>query len=329
MNPLEIPPVPETSKRRRSALVGAAVGAVTLAGVVAGVGAVGAGAQSDGDPTIAVEPEGHEIDSIDGDWAAFDDCLAGQLGDLWVEPPFGEVAFGVIDVDDLDPFAVLGDIDDLDDLDGMDLDGFETFGKLDLDGLEPFDDETLDAWEAAEEACAHLLPDEISAEMEAWAGYDDCFDNQLGIDDSTNDADFDAITDDAWKAADDACREELPDEIRGELAAFAAFEECLVDNGVAEEIDGFGTVVFVEGPDGFSTVEFGSVEGTVTISGNDDRVSISTSGDVTVLDDEAMDARWEAEEAAFETCEALLPTAGFDHDFDGWSDEEPEEAYEG
>ena len=220
--------------------------------------------------------------------------MADRLGDLWIELDFD---FGDGDFDDADLDPVASETDE--------------FG--------PLDDPIFEAWDAADEACAELLPSEIKAEIAAWEPFDVCIDEQLGIDENTTDEGFDAISDDVWQAAEATCFSTLPPEIQDEILAFDAFDECLVDQGVSDG-DDFGSVVQIDGPDGFSMIEFGPGGGTVTVTGNDDQLSVSTSGDLSVFDDADLDARWEAEEAAFEMCEALLPDVAF-HDDLSFDDE--------
>ena len=96
-----------------------------------------------------------------------------------------------------------------------------------------------------------------------------------------------------------------------ERAAFESFKTCLADAGVSEgfEHDKDGTEVSVMGPDGFSIVQLG--DGSVTVTRDDDDVTITTTGDATVMDKEDLRAAWQTEaaawKAAYEDCRDQLP----------------------
>lgn len=225
---------------RRPALVGVVVGALATAGSVVGIGAL-AGAQDAPEPTpekadataggfrvAGIVVDGAEIGgSGDEDWAAFEECMADQLGDLWLEP--------------------------------VEIEAFEEFPG-DIDEFPPFDEATGQSFKDADAACNDLLPEDIRAEMAAFEEFDVCLAEQLG--------DLD---------------------------------------GPAVGTVGFGTVVHVETPGGFEMIEFGEADGTVTITGNAEGVTVSTDGDVTVIDEAAMEAEWAEFDAAHEACEQLLP----------------------
>ena len=282
-----------TRLSKRSALAGVLIGVTALIGTVVGVAAI-AGAQDGGDSSapdttvpVVTTPFG-EVDGIafDEDFAAFDACMAEELGDLWFQPEFLE---------------------------------FEEDGEIPFDV--PFDEEVEQRFADAEAACQNLLPDEVRADIEAWRPYDECIDSQVGElgepwgeGDDPSDADWEAY-DAAWQAADEACRELLPDDVQAEMAAWDAFDECLNDAGAFDdEFDG-GTFVQIDTPDGFQMVEFGDIEGSVAIAGTADGVTVTSTGGVTVLDEAALDAQWEALDATQAGCEQLLPEDVFG-DFD-------------
>ncbi len=154
-------------------------------------------------------------------------------------------------------------------------------------------------------------------EEDAWRPYEECVDDRMGDLDETwmdlgapTEADFDAY-DAAWQTADDACRELLPEEALAEMAMWEAFDECLNDAGVFDGAFGAGTLVQIDTPDGFRMVEFGDVEGSVTITGTADGVTVTSDGGVTVLDEAALDAQWAAFDEAQAACEQLLPEDAF------------------
>ncbi len=281
---------PEPSKtggfnRRRTALIGAVLGATLLAGTVAAIGSV-AGAQDE--PTVSDTPAPVDDDPVDDEqWAAFDQCMSDQLGDIWTEP-------------------------------------------VDLETADLPDPSEADfaAFDAAEQACESALPAEVQAEIAAWAPYEECIDAQiaanpaLALDDAKFDTDFGAdktdaeweALDAAWTAADDACADLLPEEAKAEMAAFEAFDQCLADAGITDDFDS-GPMVHIDGLDQFQVVEFGDVPGSVTITGDANGISVTTDGGVSVLDEAALDAEWEAYDAAEASCEALLPADFFGDEF--------------
>lgn len=320
--PTPVPSAPPSS--RRSALVGAVLGMTALAGTIVGVGAI-AGAQDDPaetepaaetrEPAAADgEDADHGADSLlsDADFAAFEECMADQLGDLWISPEIDDVEF---DEDDIMDFA--------------EGEGGELFFEGDVDDFPEPTAEEIAQWEAeeqqfiaAEEACHDLLPDEVKAEIEAWRPYEECVDGQVGdladpwVDgNEPTEADWEAF-DAAWQAADEACRDLLPADVQAELAAWDAFDQCLQDAGVfddrafddsAFDDSAFDGDVHIETGDGFSIAQFGDVEGSVTVSGTAGNLEIVTSGGVTVLDEADLDAQWEAFDAAHQACEDQLP----------------------
>ena len=304
-------------------MLGVIAGALAVTGLVAGIGAIGAGAQND-DPSTS--PLAATLESVDDDqagseegeaaqgeefdhaeheaWIAFDECMAEQLGDIWLEPFEGE-------------FHETGEFEEGEFPGHFDFEEGELpedfvfeegeFHEGDFEGtfFEPSGEE-IAAIEAAEATCGELLPEDIRAEMAAWEAFGTCIDNELGITPGTEFSTEPEFDEAAWSAAEEACLDTLPDDIRAEMEAFAAFDECLGDSGVSE----IGPAVHVDGPDGLTLVEFGAGEGSVTVSGSTAGLSVSTTGDVSVLGEEDLDARWEAHDAAFESCEQLLPAEG-------------------
>jgi hypothetical protein len=293
----ELPiPTPTPPASRRSAFVGALLGMTALAGTIVGVGTV-AGAQDEPTPETSTAAATDDDTSMlfDADFEAFEGCMAEQLGDLWVEP---EIAF-----------------------DELDLDGLATVDAV------PFSEADEQAFVDAEEACNDLLPDEVKAEIEAWRPYEECIDGQLGDlpdpweegDDEADEAAWEAF-DAAWETADAACRDLLPDDAQAEMAAWDAFDDCLKDAGVFDDEFDAASAVHIETGDGFQVVEFGAVAGSVTISGTDGDLTVVASGGATVIDEDALDARWAEFDEAHAVCEELLPEDTFG-DFDVFEDD--------
>ena len=303
-------PIGPAPNRRRNVLLGAVLGATALAGTVVGVGAI-AGAQDSPSTESATgaapaEADGDHTDGdwgfVDEDWAAFDECMADQLGDLWIEPEIEILGgdFDGLDLGEFDPEEFEGDLE-------------EFFGDLEGDLDEFFED-----FEA--------LPEIDAAEIAAWEPFEECIDSQIGdlpdpwVDgEEPTDEEWEAY-DGAWMAAEEACADLMPEEARAEMEAWEAFDQCLADAGVLDDAmfdEGveFGPVVHVESGDGFQIVEFGDVPGSVTISGDASGVTVSTDGGVTVLDETALDAEWEAFDAAHEECEKHLPEGLIDDGF--------------
>ncbi len=160
------------------------------------------------------------------------------------------------------------------------------------------------ATDAGEPEHAEELPFPDEAD---WAEFDSCMAEQLG--DLWLEPDFDDTTERAFEDADAACASLLPEEVQEDMDAWEAFDECLAERLPAWDEPDFdiGAVVHVETGYGFETVEFGDDVGTVTITGTADGVTVSTDGDVTVFDEAAMEAEWEAFDAAHQQCEQLIP----------------------
>jgi hypothetical protein len=161
------------------------------------------------------------------------------------------------------------------------------------------------------------LPDDVLADIEAWRPYEECVDEQVGDlgepvinAEHPAEADWEAY-DAAWQAADEACRELLPDDVQAEMAAWDAFDECINDAAPFGGEFAVGATVQIETPDGFQMVEFGDIEGSVTITGTADGVTVTSTGGVAVLDESTLDAEWEAFDAAQAECEQLLPEDAF------------------
>ncbi len=275
--------------RRRPTLVRAAIGAVALAGVVVGGGAIVA-AQGGGEPAPEAGVEVAEVAEVadDEEWLSFERCMADQLGELWTDP---EVFFGdEMPFEDPDLGDVLGD------------GGGEGF----VAGVVPLGGEQQQRFDDAAETCSDLLPDEAKDELEAWRPYEECVDAQVGAlagsPDTFDDAEWEAY-DDAWGAADEACRNLLPEDAQAELGAFDAFDECLAELDVM----GDGPIVHIETLDGYQAVEFGDVVGSVTVTGDVNGATVTTEGGVKLLDEAALEAGWEALDDAFAECENLLP----------------------
>ena len=153
----------------------------------------------------------------------------------------------------------------------------------------------------------------------AWAAFDQCLSDALGpIDeDGIKDAE---LTDDEWEAleaqwiaAEDACFDLLPEDAKAEAEAFQAYDDCLADAGLGDDM---GAAIYVEDGETGQSIQFGEDGGTVTITGDATGVSVTTDGDVSVLDDAAF-------EAAFEACDELLPDDLFD--FDDFEDDESDD----
>jgi len=271
---------PETSSKR-TAFIGAMVGMAALAGTIVGVGAI-ANAQDDPEPSTTTESAAADdtdedtSDFFDPDFVAFEECMAEQLGDLWLEPEF----------------EFEGDFEE-----GIFEDG------------EPFNPEDEQKFIDADAVCSEFLPDDVKAEIEAWRPYEECVDTQIGDLDneiSNLEADWEAH-DAAWEAADEACRDLLPADVQAEMAVWDEFDQCLNDAGVGHD-EPFGlSSVHIETGDGFQVAEFGDENGSVTISGSAGNLSVTSDGGVTILDETAMDAQWEEIDAAHEACEQLLP----------------------
>jgi hypothetical protein len=176
----------------------------------------------------------------------------------------------------------------------------DAFGDLDH-AQENVDFSALDGlFDGAEATCEAELPEELQADLAAWQPFDECMDTAIG------DIDFESVTDDeieaAFEAAEDQCEDKLPEGALLDFEAGEAFEACLAENGLVNHME-LGSVVFVEDGDEFSAVEFGEAEGSVVISGTAGSLTVATDGGATVVD---LEAKFEADEAAFEACEPEL-----------------------
>ena len=183
----------------------------------------------------------------------------------------------------------------------------DALGPIDEDGIKDAE-LTDDEWEAlevqfetAEASCEEFLPDDVKAEIAAFQPFDDCIDAQLGektIEDESE------LTDDEWEAleaqwiaAGDACFDLLPEEAKAEAEVFKAYDDCMADAGLGDDM---GATIYLEDGETGQSIQFGEDGGTVTIIGDATGVSVTTDGDVLVLDDTSF-------EAAFEACDELIP----------------------
>lgn len=174
-----------------------------------------------------------------------------------------------------------------------------------------------------------ILMEDFDPEFDAaWAAYDECLETELGIDfESADEAAWEGLTDEAWTAADDACEDTLPQDIKDMNAAWEKYDDCLAENGIdfsdeviaIDELDDdmlveeFGAAVFVEDGENFTMAEFGDSDGTITITQTDGEIVVAGEGDVEILDeadffDVEIDEEWEAAHAA---CEGELPEDAF------------------
>jgi len=162
----------------------------------------------------------------------------------------------------------------------------------------------------------------------AWAAYDSCFDAHLGAEakamlDSFDEqfdgalpsetagpvdqAAMDAI-DARFQAADLACRDQLPADLQAEMAAWDDYDACMADIGFPDDaaFDSL-SVVSIDTPDGFQSIDLGSGPATVTITSDGTTVSVESTGDATVLDEAALDAQWAEFDKAAAACDRFLP----------------------
>lgn len=96
--------------------------------------------------------------------------------------------------------------------------------------------------------------------------------------------------------------------------ALEAFKVCLAEQGADADSppDGNRTSVIIVGPDGRTVVEFGEDVGSVTVTGTDEGVEVTTEGGAAVID---IEARQRSRNEAFKACAELLPmppALGFD-----------------
>ncbi len=299
-------PSPEAAaptRRRTSVLGGALLGAIALTASVVGVSAI-ASAQDDPevDEAEAAEVEEMSDEDLDGVEISFFDDGDLDEGDL----------DGEIMIDEFDDPAWAAFDECITNAIGDD-----AFGEVDED-TELTDEqwEALEAqFEQAEQACEDLLPEDVKNEIAAWQPYEECIDGQLGEQDFDEDSELtDAaeISEEQWEAleaqwiaADEACFDLLPESAKAEAEAFKAYDQCLTDAGFGDDMG--SAIVYVEDGETGQSIQFGESTGTVTITGDANGVSIATDGDVSVIDDEAF-------EAAFEACDELLPEDLFELD---------------
>ncbi len=268
----------------RTAFV-AASGAFVALGMIAGLGVVGAGAQAEPEvgSTPQAEAERDVLDGIDVEEFELED------GDV--------IAFEGID----------GDWTAYDEC--IDRELGDRFG----DDAELTEDQWAEleaAYDAADTVCQDELPAEVLAEMEAWAPFDECMEAAFdSIDGDTFEGDAVEVTfdDDAFEAIEAECLELLPADLRADIeaeqAAWAPFDECI--DGIAEP---FGeAMIWLDTSEGGVAVAFGEEAGSVTITGSTDGITIAESAGVTVLDEAALDAEFEALDDEYAACEDLLP----------------------
>jgi len=162
----------------------------------------------------------------------------------------------------------------------------------------------------------------------AWAAYDACFDAQLGAEakamfgsfdeqaggdlrgDSVGPADqatMDSV-EAQFQAADLACRDQLPADLQAEMAAWDDYDACMADIGLPDvAASGSLSVVSIDRPDGFQTIDLGTGPASVTITSDGTTVSVEATGDVTVVDEAALDAQWAEFDKASAACDQFLP----------------------
>ena len=294
-------PSPEAAaptRRRSSVLGGALLGAIALTASVVGVSAI-ASAQDDPEVDEAEAAEVEEMSDEDLDGVEIIDLDEGDLdGEIMIDD-FDDPAWAAFDE------CITNAIGD------------DAFSEVDED-TELTDEqwEALEAqFEQAEQACEDLLPEDVKNEIAAWQPYEECIDGQLGeqdFDEDTELTDAAEISEEQWEAleaqwiaADEACFDLLPESAKAEAEAFKAYDQCLTDAGFGDDMG--SAIVYVEDGETGQSIQFGESTGTVTITGDANGVSIATDGDVSVIDDEAF-------EAAFEACDELLPEDLFELD---------------
>jgi len=131
-----------------------------------------------------------------------------------------------------------------------------------------------------------------------WAAYDLCMDTQLGGDPS--DAQF--------AAADQACADQLPADIQADMAAWDEYDTCVEATGAYDDPGLWeSSVVSVDTPDGFQIINLGSGPATVTIASDGTSVSVTSTGDATIIDEAALDTQWAELDQAIAACDPLLP----------------------
>lgn len=316
--PLPSPQPPQTSRefadgssRRGALLAGAVIGVAALAASILGVSVL-VGAQNDPslDDKPALlddEPVGDEFDDGEFEDGMDDDEPSGDTDD----DMFADERSDEEMLEDEAEWAAFDDcIDSALGLSGHDSDSDLT-------------DEQWDALEAqfddAEQQCLDVLPEDVKAEWAAFAPYEECIDEQLaGVE--FPDKDESELTDEevagldaTWEAADAACFDLLPEDVKADEAAFAAYDTCLADAGFDEEAWSGGHV-YVESDDDGQSIVFGDAPATVTITSDGTGVSVATSGDVSILGDTEA-------EAAFESCDDLLPELDDEFDDEAGGDE--------
>ncbi len=179
------------------------------------------------------------------------------------------------------------------------------------------DDADLDETELDEMILAEGEYDE-----EAWLAYDECFDAALadtGVDldaldtalengEDPSDAEFEAM-EAAFETADATCEEFLPEDVKAEMAEWAAFDECI--EGI-EDPFADGSILWIPAEDGDIAVEFGAETGTVTIGGTAEAIEIVDAEGVEVLGEAELDAMFAEADEAWSACDELAPEGAFE-----------------
>ena len=186
-----------------------------------------------------------------------------------------------------------------------DHEAFEICADSIWEGHDDVDADVEDLDERIIEECLPLLPEIDQAFFVALVPFEECVEAELGdLDDIELEEEFDESV---FEAAEQACAALLPPELVELEAAWAAFDECLVANGVDvdhdEEFDE-AAVVFVGGPDDERLIELGSGPATVTITSDGSSVDVVTTGDVIEIE---IEEDFDVEDEAFEACEVHLP----------------------
>lgn len=155
-------------------------------------------------------------------------------------------------------------------------------------------------------AGAQSSDDDPSATAQTAASTDD--DSRHSDEDPDDDSDGDDSDDDSEGLRGFLRRFRAPS--AEDRAAFESFKTCLTDAGVEGlDHDKDGVEVSVTGPDGFSIVRLG--DGSVTVTRSGDDMTITTTGDATVMDIKDLRKTWQTEAAAwqsaFESCKDRLP----------------------
>ncbi len=202
------------------------------------------------------------------------------------------------------------------------------FGLVGAGAQEPTTVPTTPAPDASVPSEATTVDPSAPIDDAAWAAYDACFDAHLGAEAKAMldsfDEQFDGtlpsesagpvdqaamdVIDAQFQAADLACRDQLPADLRAEMAAWDDYDACMAEIGFPDDaaFDSL-SVVSIDTPDGFQTIDLGSGPATVTITSDGTTVSVESTGDATVLDEAALDAQWAEFDKAASACDQFLP----------------------